>query len=99
MATSKRKTPRAGALTLGAYIRSQRLERGMSYRELAKKAELSSSALCRIEQGQNVPVIQEDPDALDRIWLVLGGDLNQILYLSRRCPTCSGSGTLRDWAD
>lgn len=71
----------------------------MSYRELADRAALSVSSLARIERGENVPVIQGDVEVLDRLWGVLGGDMNQILYLSRRCPTCRGTGTLRDWAD
>lgn len=99
MATSKPKPRRAGPLTLGAYIHQTRSDRGISLRSLASKAKVSASSLCRLEQGDYVPVIQCDVGVLDRIWQVIGGDLNQILYLSRRCPLCRGGGTLREWSD
>ncbi len=99
MAKLKSKPRRAGPFTLGAYVRQLREENALSLRKLSKLTGLSTSALCRLEQGAHVPVIQDDVDSLDKLWVVLGGDMNQMLYLSRRCPLCRGGGTLREWTE
>lgn len=98
MPVSKDKERRSGAFTLGAYIHKLRAERGFSLRYLVKKTGLSASSLCRLEKGDYVPCIQTDVEAIDKLWLALGGDMNQMLYLSRKCPLCSGMGTLKDWS-
>ena len=99
MQLSKKRNRRAGPLTLGNYIRQLRVERSVSLRELASSTGLSASSLCRLEKGDFVPVIQKDVGALDRLWMALGGDMSQILYLSRKCPVCRGVGTLREWTE
>ena len=80
----------AGALTLGSYVYKLRQERGMSLRDLRDKTSISLSTLCRLEKGDHVPSVQNSIDALDKLWMALGGDMNQFLYLSRRCPLCNG---------
>ena len=96
---SKNNSRLAGPLTLGNYIRKLRVERGLTLRSLATTTGLSASSLCRLEKGAFVPVIQKDVQSLDRLWMALGGDMNQILYLSRRCPVCSGVGTIKEWTE
>ena len=86
-------------MTLGSYVHDLRTERGMSLRDLRDRTDISLSSLCRLEGGKYVPSVQKDVAALDRLWTVLGGDMNQMLYLSRRCPQCSGTGTLRGWTE
>ena len=99
MPSSKKKVRRAGPLTLGHYVYQLRTERSVTLRDLATTTGLSASSLCRLEKGAFVPVIQKDVEALDRIWGALGGDMNQILYLSRKCPVCRGVGTLMEWTE
>lgn len=89
----------AGALTLGSYVYKLRQERGMSLRDLRDKTSISLSSLCRLEKGAHVPSVQGSVDALDKLWMALGGDMNQMLYLSRRCPSCRGTGTLKGWTE
>ena len=96
--TSKDRDRRAGAFTLGSYIRKLRTEQGFSLRYLVKKTGISASSLCRLEKGDYVPCIQMNVEALDKLWGALGGDMNQMLYLSRKCPVCNGMGTLKDWS-
>jgi len=86
---------RSGALTLGVYILQLRTERGFTLRELEDKTGLSLSSLCRLEKGHYVPVIQKSIEAMDSLWRALGGDMNQMLQLSRRCPVCSGTGAIK----
>jgi len=95
----KNRDRRAGALTLGAYVYQLRTERGLSLRELSRRAQISLSSLCRLEKGDYVPCVQKSIEAIDKLWLALGGDMNQMLYLSRRCPLCSGAGTLKEWTE
>ncbi len=95
MQASKSKHRRVGALTLGSYVSKLRAERGFSLRDLRDKTGISLSSLHRLESGHNVPSIHRDIDMLDKLWHALGGDMNQFLYLSRRCPTCNG---LMVWA-
>jgi len=85
---------REGALTLGSYVQTLRIERGFSLRELSRRAQISLSTLCRLENDVYVPSVQKSLDALDKLWLALGGDMNQMLQLSRRCPLCGGGGVL-----
>ena len=85
----------SGALTLGSYVHAMRTERGFSLRELRDKTGISLSSLCRLETGHHVPSVQGSVEAIDKLWRALGGDMNQMLYLSRRCPLCSGTGALR----
>ena len=99
MASSKKKDRRAGPLSLGGYVYQLRSEQGITLRRLSIATGLSATSLCRLEKGDYVPVIQKDIDALDKLWAALGGDMNQMLYLSRRCPLCSGIGTLREWTE
>jgi len=99
MAKSKKNGKIAGALTLGSYVHNLRKERGITLRELEQKTGLSLSSLCRLEQGHYVPVIQKSIPALDKLWGALGGDMNQMLYLSRKCPLCNGTGSLREWTE
>jgi len=95
----KNRDRRAGALTLGAYVYQLRTERGFSLRDVAWATGISLSSLCRLEKGDYVPCVQKSVKALDKLWLALGGDMNQMLYLSRRCPLCSGAGTLKEWTE
>jgi len=95
----KNRDRRAGALTLGAYVYQLRSQRGYSLRELRDKTGISLSSLCRLEQGDYVPCVQKSVKALDKLWMALGGDMNQMLYLSRRCPLCRGGGTLKEWTE
>lgn len=88
---------REGVLTLGSYVHILRSERGFSLRELARRTGISLSSLCRLENDDYVPCVQKSIDALDKLWMALGGDMNQMLQLSRRCPLCRGGGTLREW--
>ena len=90
---------KAPPLTLGAYIHSLRTSVGMSLRALQVKTGISLSSLCRIERGESVPSIQGNIDAIDRLWQALGGDMSRMLYLSRRCPRCDGTGTLKKWKE
>lgn len=99
MASSKKKDRRAGPLSLGGYVYRLRSEQGITLRRLAISTGLSATSLCRLEKGDYVPVIQKDIAAIDKLWSALGGDMNQMLYLSRRCPLCSGLGTLKDWTE
>ena len=85
---------REGALTLGSYVHKLRIERGFSLRELSKRAQIGLSTLCRLERGAYVPSVQSSTGALDKLWMALGGDMGQMLQLSRRCPLCRGGGTL-----
>tara|TARA_R110002020_G_scaffold37787_2_gene113941 strand:+ start:418 stop:633 length:216 start_codon:yes stop_codon:yes gene_type:complete len=71
----------------------------MSLRALQVKTGISLSSLCRIERGGHVPSIQGNVEALDRLWQALGGDMDRMLYLSRRCPLCDGTGTLKEWKE
>lgn len=95
----KNRDRRAGALTLGAYVYQLRSERGFSLRDVAGSTGISLSSLCRLEKGDYVPCVQKSVKALDKLWLALGGDMNQMLYLSRRCPLCRGVGTLKEWTE
>jgi len=95
----KNRDRRAGALTLGAYVYQLRTERGFSLRELRDRTDISLSSLCRLEKGDYVPCVQKSIEALDKLWTALGGDMNQMLYLSRRCPLCRGGGTLKEWTE
>ena len=90
---------REGALTLGSYVQMLRIERGFSLRELSRRAQISLSTLCRLERGVYVPSVQKSIEAIDRLWGALGGDMNQMLQLSRRCPLCRGGGTLKGWTE
>jgi|TARA_R110002110_G_scaffold210249_1_gene422719 DNA-binding Xre family transcriptional regulator len=94
MPVSKKGAKRAAPLTLGNYIMRLRLENEFSLRKLAKCTGISLASLSRLERGDHVPSIQRNIAAIDKLWVVLGGDMNQMLYMSRRCPVCSGSGTL-----
>lgn len=85
---------REGVLTLGSYVHKLRVEREMSLRELSTRARISLSTLCRLEKGGHVPSVQGSVEAIDRLWSALGGDMNQMLQLSLRCPLCRGRGTL-----
>jgi len=85
---------RGGAHTLGSYVHQLRSERGLSLRELRDRTGISLSSLCRLENDAYVPSVQKSVPALDKLWLALGGDMNQMLQLSRRCPLCRGRGTL-----
>lgn len=87
---------RSGPLTLGLYVRDRRAERNLTLRQLADKTGISKSSLMRLEHGRFVAVVQKDADAVRSLWHALGGDFNQMLYLSRRCPVCKGVGTLRE---
>ena len=84
---------------MGAYVYQLRTERGFSLRELSKRAQISLSSLCRLEKGDYVPCVQKSIEAIDKLWNALGGDMNQMLYLSRRCPLCRGGGTLKEWTE
>ena len=99
MPASKHREIRVGALTLGSYVYELRTERGLSLRELRDRTDISLSSLCRLENDSYVPSVQKSVTALDRLWTALGGDMNQMLYLSRRCPQCRGTGTLRGWTE
>ncbi|QDP48074.1 MAG: hypothetical protein Unbinned5179contig1001_30 [Prokaryotic dsDNA virus sp.] len=90
-----KKPKRAGPLTLGSYVRELRAENKVTLRTLSKQTGISVASLFRLERGDHVPSIQRDIDALDKLWIVLGGDMNQLLYLSRRCPVCEGTGRIR----
>ena len=94
MVTSKSKASRAQPLTFGAYVARLRSDSGLSLRALSKRTGISLSSLFRLERGDSVPSVQRNLDAIDRLWHVLGGDMNQLLYLSRRCPACNGLGTV-----
>ena len=85
---------REGVLTLGSYVQMLRIERGFSLRELERRTGISLSTLCRLEMDVYVPSVQKSVKALDKLWMALGGDMNQILQLSRRCPLCRGGGTI-----
>ena len=99
MQALKNRDRRAGALTLGSYVYKLRAERGFSLRDLRDKTGISLSSLHRLEQGAYVPSVRKSVDALDKLWMALGGDMNQMLYLSRRCPLCRGGGTLKEWTE
>ena len=86
---------REGALTLGSYVHRLRSERGFSLRELERRTGISLSTLCRLEMDVYVPSVQKNVKALDKLWSALGGDMNQMLQLSRRCPLCRGGGTIK----
>ena len=90
---------REGVLTLGSYVHELRIERGFSLRELSRRAQISLSTLCRLENDVYVPSVQKNIEAIDRLWTALGGDMGQMLQLSRRCPLCRGGGTLKGWTE
>jgi len=96
MPASTKKPRRAGPITLGSYVRELRKQNKVTLRELSKRTGISVASLFRLERGDHVPGIQRNVDALDKLWFVLGGDMNQLLYLSRRCPMCEGTGRIRD---
>ena len=95
MPVSKNKPKFAAPLTLGGYVRVLREERGLSLRKLAKKTGIGLASLARLERGEHVPSVQRDVESIDKLWVALGGDMNRMLYLSRRCPVCDGTGTIR----
>ena len=92
MPASRKKPNRSGIATFGGYINSLRVDGGITLRQLSKETGIGVSSLCRLEAGAHVPSVQSSIDAIDKLWVVLGGDMNQMLYLSTRCPLCSGTG-------
>jgi len=94
MPVLKKGAKRAAPLTLGNYIRRLRLENEFSLRKLSRSTGIGLASLSRLERGEHVPSIQRDIVAIDKLWVVLGGDMNQMLYMSRRCPVCDGTGTI-----
>ncbi len=94
MPASRKKRSRAGIITFGGYINSLRVDNGMTMRQLSKATGIGISSLCRLEAGAHVPSVQRNIEAIDKLWVVLGGDMNQMLYLSTRCPLCSGTGAM-----
>lgn len=96
MPKSSKKPRRAGPLTLGSYIRGLREQNNITLRVLSKQTGISVASLFRLERGDHVPGIQRSIKAIDKLWVVLGGDMNQMLYLSRRCPMCEGTGRIKE---
>lgn len=64
---------------IGDYIRSLRLKKGITQRDLANRSGLSASEICKIETGsRNKPAVE----ALRAIAPVLGVTLQDLLYRS-----------------
>jgi HTH-type transcriptional regulator / antitoxin HipB len=59
------------AYELGQAVRARRLELGMSQTELAKRADMTQSAVYRLEAGGTVPTI----GVLERLAAALSADL------------------------
>ncbi len=68
--------PAAVIVDIGANIRSYRLKRGMSVRELARRAGISASALSQIEIGRSRPSV----NTLYEITQQLGATPNEIFF-------------------
>jgi transcriptional regulator with XRE-family HTH domain len=65
---------------VGAQLRKARVERGMSLRELARRLELSASALSQIETGKNRPNVE----TLYMIVAELGLSLDDLVFRRKR---------------
>lgn len=68
--------PAAVIVDIGANIRSYRLQRGMSVRELARRVGISASALSQIEIGRSRPSV----NTLYEITRQLGATPNEIFF-------------------
>lgn len=67
---------RSTAMTLGQWIRRERMNQQLSQTELAARANLSRSYVCNIERGYD---IQPSIDALDRLGAALSVSRSEIL--------------------
>ena len=83
-----------GPVSLGGYVRALRTERCMTLRDLSQKVGVPRSSLSRLEAGAYVGRVYADLGVLDALCVALGGDCNELLRLSLKCPTCRATGSL-----
>ncbi len=87
-----------GNVFLGRYINEVRLERGLSQDDVARAVGANQSDISRCERGQYVRKMHE-PEMVEKLYKLLGGDYIRVLQYSRTCPVCRGGGRLREWKD
>jgi transcriptional regulator with XRE-family HTH domain len=73
-------------MSLGAYIRKLRKQKGLSLRELARQLNLSAPFVSDVELDRRRP----KPDSWEKWAETLGADLKefQVVATLRRCPDC-----------
>lgn len=75
----------------GTYLRSLRKQRGLTLKEVEKKARVSNSFLSQVERGLRKP---PHPDILNRLAAVYGVSVQELFYAAGYIKSGSGQENL-----